>query len=57
MATKTGLGITRSQLDAGRKRIAASLKTAALEDLYQKIPGEMAALLGPGPSGFSCATR
>src|SRR6516225_5682564 len=38
MATKTGLGITRSQLDAGRKKIAASLKSAALEELYTRVP-------------------
>jgi type II secretory ATPase GspE/PulE/Tfp pilus assembly ATPase PilB-like protein len=52
MATKTGLGITRSQLDAGRKKIAASLKSAALEDLYHKVPAEMAALLGAGSVRF-----
>jgi type II secretory ATPase GspE/PulE/Tfp pilus assembly ATPase PilB-like protein len=52
MATKTGLGITRSQLDAGRKKIAASLKSAALEDLYHQIPAEMAALLGAGSIRF-----
>ncbi len=52
MATKTGLGITRSQLDAGRKKVAASLKSAALEDLYHKIPAEMAALLGAGSIRF-----
>jgi len=52
MATKTGLGITRSQLDAGRKKIAASLKSAALEDLYHKVPAEMAALLGAGSIRF-----
>jgi type II secretory ATPase GspE/PulE/Tfp pilus assembly ATPase PilB-like protein len=52
MATKTGMGITRSQLDAGRKKIAASLKSAALEDLYHKIPAEMAALLGAGSIRF-----
>ena len=46
MATKTGLGITRSQLDAGRKKITALLKSAVLDDLYHKIPGEMASLLG-----------
>jgi type II secretory ATPase GspE/PulE/Tfp pilus assembly ATPase PilB-like protein len=52
MATKTGLGITKSQLDAGRKKIAASLKSAALEDLYHRIPMEMAALLGAGGIRF-----
>jgi len=52
MATTKGLGITRSQLDAGRKKIAASLKSAALEDLYHKIPAEMAALLGAGSIRF-----
>jgi type II secretory ATPase GspE/PulE/Tfp pilus assembly ATPase PilB-like protein len=52
MATKTGLGITRSQLEAGRKKVAASLKSAALEDLYHKIPAEMAALLGAGSIRF-----
>jgi len=52
MATKTGLGITRSQLDAGRKKVAAALKSAALEDLYHKIPVEMAALLGAGSIRF-----
>jgi type II secretory ATPase GspE/PulE/Tfp pilus assembly ATPase PilB-like protein len=52
MATKTGLGISRSQLDAGRKKIAASLKTAALEDLYHRIPAEMARLLGAGGIRF-----
>ena len=46
MATKTGLGITRSQLDAGRKKIAASIKTAAPEDLYHLIPSELSTLLG-----------
>src|SRR5437762_481689 len=52
MATKTGLGITRSQLDAGRKKLAAALKTAPLEDLYHKVPGEMASLLGAGGIRF-----
>ena len=52
MATKTSLGITRSQLDAGRKKIAATLKSAALEDLYHKVPAEMAALLGAGSIRF-----
>ena len=52
MATKTGLGITRSQLDAGRKKIAATLKSAALEDLYHSIPTEMASLLGAGGIRF-----
>jgi hypothetical protein len=52
MATTKGLGITRSQLDAGRKKIAASLKSAALEDLYHKVPAEMAALLGAGSVRF-----
>src|SRR5262245_51938109 len=52
MATKTGLGITRSQLDAGRKKIAAALKSAVLEDLYHKVPAEMAALLGAGSIRF-----
>jgi type II secretory ATPase GspE/PulE/Tfp pilus assembly ATPase PilB-like protein len=46
MATKTGLGITRSQLDAGRKKIASALKSAVLEDLYDRVPAEMASLLG-----------
>src|SRR5688572_12658139 len=46
MATKTGLGITRPQLDAGRKKIAAALKSAVLEDLNHRIPAEMASLLG-----------
>ena len=52
MATKTGLGITRSQLDAGRKKIAAALKSATLEDLYHKVPVEMASLLGAGSLRF-----
>ena len=52
MATKTGLGITRSQLDAGRKKIAAVLKSAVLEDLYHRVPGEMASLLGAGGIRF-----
>jgi type II secretory ATPase GspE/PulE/Tfp pilus assembly ATPase PilB-like protein len=52
MATKTGLGITRSQLDAGRKKIAAALKSAALEDLYHRVPAEMATLLGAGALRF-----
>jgi type II secretory ATPase GspE/PulE/Tfp pilus assembly ATPase PilB-like protein len=52
MATKTKLGITPSQLEAGRKKIAASLKSAALEDLYHKVPAEMAALLGAGSIRF-----
>jgi type II secretory ATPase GspE/PulE/Tfp pilus assembly ATPase PilB-like protein len=52
MATTKGLGITRSQLDAGRKKVAAALKSAALEDLYHKIPAEMAALLGAGSIRF-----
>src|SRR5258708_10281149 len=46
MATKTGLGLTRSQLEAGRKKIAASIKTAAPEDLYHLIPSELSTLLG-----------
>lgn len=46
MATKTGLGLTRSQLDAGRKKIASSVKSAAVDELYHKIPAELAALLG-----------
>ncbi len=46
MGSKPGLGITNSQLDAGRKRIAASLKSASLEDLSQKTMREIATLLG-----------
>jgi type II secretory ATPase GspE/PulE/Tfp pilus assembly ATPase PilB-like protein len=46
MGTKPGLGITHSQLDAGRKRIAASLKSASLEDLARKTMREIATLLG-----------
>ncbi|MBI3857648.1 MAG: type II/IV secretion system protein [Planctomycetes bacterium] len=52
MATRSGLAITRSQLDAGRRKISASLKSAAIEDLYHKIPAEMAALLGAGGIRF-----
>ncbi|HLY75358.1 MAG TPA: GspE/PulE family protein [Planctomycetota bacterium] len=52
MATKAGLGVTRSQLDAGRKKIAASLKDARLEDLYHRIPSEMSSLLGAGGIRF-----
>jgi len=52
MATKTGLGITRSQLEAGRKKVAGLLKAAVLEDLYYKIPAEIAALLGAGSVRF-----
>src|ERR1041384_6409819 len=48
MGSKSGLAITRSQLDAGRKRIVAALKTATLEDLSQKIAQDIAALLGAG---------
>src|SRR5579862_2392589 len=48
MATKNGLGITRSQLDAGRKKISASLKEARLDDLYHRIPSELSSLLGAG---------
>src|SRR5690242_15580444 len=48
MATKTGLGVTRSQLEAGRKKIAAELKAAPLDDLCQQIPADIAALLGAG---------
>jgi type II secretory ATPase GspE/PulE/Tfp pilus assembly ATPase PilB-like protein len=52
MATKTGLGITRSQLESGRKKIASALKTARLEDLYHAIPTEMATLLGASSIRF-----
>jgi type II secretory ATPase GspE/PulE/Tfp pilus assembly ATPase PilB-like protein len=48
MATKSGLGITRSQLENGRKRIVAAIKTATLEDLSHKITADLAALLGAG---------
>ncbi|HXG61411.1 MAG TPA: ATPase, T2SS/T4P/T4SS family [Planctomycetota bacterium] len=46
MGSKSGLGITNSQLDAGRRRIAASLKSAGLEDLSSRVAAEIAALLG-----------
>jgi type II secretory ATPase GspE/PulE/Tfp pilus assembly ATPase PilB-like protein len=46
MATKSGLGITRSQLENGRKRIVAAIKTASIEDLSYRITSDLANLLG-----------
>jgi type II secretory ATPase GspE/PulE/Tfp pilus assembly ATPase PilB-like protein len=46
MATRAGLGITNSQLDAGRKRLAAAMKNASVEDLSNKVAAEISNLLG-----------
>jgi type II secretory ATPase GspE/PulE/Tfp pilus assembly ATPase PilB-like protein len=46
MGSRSGLGITNSQLDAGRKRIAASMKNASLEELSGKVSSDIANLLG-----------
>ena len=48
MGSKSGLAITKSQLEAGRKKILASLKSATLEDLSYRVTEEMANMLGAG---------
>ena len=53
MATKTGLGITRSQLEAGRKKVAASLKITAPDLLELKVIDEII----PEPAGGAHANH